>query len=297
MNYSKTYLSLTFIAIIIFAVPQKAFTQADTLSEASKDKPDKSGLSSQTHSLFCSAGFGSNMIYLGSTISQDKPFYSTGLTYAYKNHFFASLSASHLKGVSPYVAYYTLSFDYTHTFNSWFDISADLSGYKAAASLQERLFSDFAFINFTAGFDWKLIYTKLSIGGLISDNSRGYLQIRNSRYFQITEFSNGNGLISFDPNINTLFGQLVKIETSAGTTKFGYSPPFRHLKKKTTGTIESYSYKYGLMDFEFSLPLTFSYGNFSIEADPEYMLPAYTNPDYPAPKGFSFFLNASFKIL
>ena len=297
MNSSIKYSSLTFIAIIIFAIPLKAFPQTDTLSESGKDNQDKTELSSQIHSLFCSAGFGSDMIYLGSTISQDKPFYSTGLTYAYKNHLFASLSASHLKDVSPYVAFYTLSFDYTHTFNSWFDISADLSGYKTAASLQERLFSDFAFLNLTTGFDWKLIYTKLSIGGLISDNSRGYLQIKNSRYFQITEFSNGKGLISFDPNINTLFGQLVKIETSTGTSKFGYSPPFRHFKKKAAGTTESYSYKFGLMDFEFSLPFTFSYGNFNFEADPEYILPAYSNAYYPSPKGFSFFLNASFRIL
>jgi hypothetical protein len=196
----------------------------------------------------------------------------------------------------PYLAFYSLSFNYSHVFNSWFDISADLAGYKTSDSLQETLFSDFVFFNLTTGFDWKLIYTKLSFGGLISEKSRGYLQIRNSRYFETPEFFNGKALISFDPNFNILFGEIIKIETSTGSTKYGASPPFRHFKKNPYITTETYSSKFGLMDFDFSFPVTFSYGNLSIEAEPGYILPAFINPDYPAPKGFSFFLSAYFKI-
>ena len=236
------------------------------------------------------------MIYLGSTISQDQPFYSTAITYGYKSSFYASVAASHLKGVSPYVAFYSLSLNYSHVFNSWFDISSAIVGYKTPELLQETLFSDFAFINLTTGFDWKLIYTKLSFGVLISEGSRAYLQVRNSRYFATKEFFNGKGLISFDPNINILFGELVRIETTTGITKVGASPPFLHFKKNPIGTIESYSYKFGLMDFEFSLPVTFSYGKFSIEAEPSYILPAYKNSDYSATKEFSFFLNAYLRI-
>jgi hypothetical protein len=202
-----------------------------------------------------------------------------------------------VNNLNPYLAFYSLSFDYSHVFNSWFDISADLSGYKSSKSLQETLFSDFAFFNLTTGFDWKLIYTKFSFGGLISDKSRGYFQIRNSRYFQTPEFLKGKALISFDPNINILFGELVRIETTSGSIEFGNSPPFRHFKKIANSTIKSYSYKYGLMNFEFSLPVTFSYSNFSIEAEPVYILPSYTNSNYPAPKGLLFFLNAIFRIL
>jgi hypothetical protein len=194
------------------------------------------------------------------------------------------------------VAFYSLSFNYNHTFNSWFDISADISGHKTSESLHEALLSDFAFFNLTTGFDWKLIYTKFSFGALISEENRGYLQIRNSRYFETPEFFKGKGLVSFDPNINILFGKMIKIETTGGVTRFGASPPFRHFKKNPNTTTESYSSIFGLMDLEFSFPVTFSYGNFSIEAEPDYVLPAYTNTDYPAPKGFSFFLNVYLKI-
>ncbi|MDO9339846.1 MAG: hypothetical protein Q7T72_04885 [Bacteroidales bacterium] len=296
MNCSYKYTCILTLALLILVLPFGVFSQTDTLSQAGKDHDTEAESPSPIHSLYAGVGSGSNMIYLGSTISHDQPFYSTALTYGYKGSFYTSASASHLKGVNPYLAFYSLSLNYNHVFNSWFDISADIAGYKTPESLQETLFSDFAFINFTAGFDWKLIYTKLSFGRLISVDSRGYLQVRNSRYFETPEFFNGKAQVSFDPNIDILFGELVKIETITGVTKFGASPPFRHFKKNPNSTTDSYSSEFGLMDFEFSLPVTFSYSNFSIEAEASYILPAHTNPDYPAPKGFSFFLNAYFRI-
>lgn len=282
--------------LLTMTLPYVAFSQVDSLSQSGNHHAPETESLTPIHSLYAGAGSGSNMIYLGSTISQNQPFYSASVTYGFRNKLFASASATHIREVDPYLAFYSLSLNYSHTFNSWFDISSTISGYKTPASLQETLFSDFAFINLTTGFDWKLIYTKLSFGGLISNDNRGYLQIRNSRYFETPEFFKGKSQISFDPNINTLFGELVKIESINGVTKYGASPPFRHFKKNPNTTTDIYSSKFGLIDFEFSLPVTFSYGNFSIEAEPTYILPAYTNSDYPVPKGFSFFLNAYFKI-
>lgn len=274
-----------------------AFGQADTLVKPGQKITHEKDSTYHNHSLYSGIGSGSNMIFLGSTISRDKPFYSAALTYGYKNSFYASASASHIIGVNPYIAFYSLSLNYSHVFNSWFDVSSSVSGYKAPVSLQETLFNDFAFINLTTDFDWKLIYTKLSFGELISNNHRGYIQVRNSRYFETPEFFSGKSKISFDPNINILFGDLVKIETTTGLTRLGSSPPFRHFKKIPNSPILSYSYKFGLMDFEFSLPVTFSYDNFSIEAEPSYILPAFSNSDYPAPEGFTLFVNAFFRIL
>jgi hypothetical protein len=286
---------LTFV-LLALGFPFMVFSQSDTLSQSGKNSVPETDSSLHIHSLYAGVGSGSNMIYLGSTISHDQPFYATAITYGYKSSFYASASASHINGVNPYIAFYSLSLNYSHVFNSWFDISSSITGYKTPESLQEKLFSDFAFINLTTGFDWKLIYTKLSFGGLISDDKRGYLQVRNSRYFETPEFFKGKGQISFDPNINILFCQLIKIETITGVTKLGSSPPFRHFKKNPISTTESFSYKFGLMDLEFSIPVTFKYNNFSIEAEPSYILPAFSNPEYPAPEGFTFFLNVYFRI-
>ncbi len=258
---------------------------------------DSIQITGSTHSLFAGAGYGSNMIYLESTISGGRPYYSAIVTYGYKNSLYISASASHIERTSPFIAFSSLDINYRHTFNSWFDISADLAGYKTAGMLQHTLFSDFAFANITSGFDWKILYTKLSLGGVFSINTRGYIQLRNSRYFQTPDIFKGKAFISFDPNINMLFGEVVKITTTSGETKVGYSPPFKHGKKQPAIPVETFSSKFGLMDVEFSLPVTLNFKKFSIEGEPEYFLPAYTNKDYPAPKGFSFYLTVYFRIL
>jgi hypothetical protein len=295
MTSSARYTSILMIALLESLVHLTAFSQSDAFAQSDKS-PRHENDSINHNTLYTSIGSGSNMVFLGSTITSDRPFYSAALIYGYKSSLYASFSVTHIAGVNPYIAFYNISLNYSHVFNSWFDISSSIAGYKTPASLQETLFSDFAFINLTTGFDWKLIYTKLSFGGLISDNQHGYIQVRNSRYFETPEFFKGKSKISFDPNINILFGDILKINTTSGLTKFGSSPPFRHFKKTSNSTIESYSYKFGLMDFEFSLPVTFSFNNFSIEADPSYILPAFSSSYYPAPEGFTFFINAFFRI-
>jgi hypothetical protein len=122
------------------------------------------------------------------------------------------------------------------------------------------------------------------------------MQIRNSRYFQTPHFLKGKAFLSFDPAVNLLFGRLVRIETSGSSTKYGNAPPFGQLKKKQTGITYTYSYVFGMMDTEFSLPVTLNFDNFSFEAEAVYILPAYTNADYPAPKGFNISLTAIIRI-
>jgi hypothetical protein len=275
----------------------KALCRSDSLLQNLNDSVSKTQSTSKIHTLYAGAGYGSNMIYLESSISRGRPYYSALVTYGFKNNFFISASSSHIEETSPFIAFSSISFNYRHTFNSWFDVSADLAGYKTSGLLQQTLFSDFAFISFTSGFDWKLIYTKLSLAGVFSENNKGYIQLRNSRYFKTADLFNGKAFFSFDPNLKLLLGDVVKVSSTTGTSKYGYSPPFRHIKKNPNNTTESVSSKFRLMDVEFSFPVTLNFDNFSIEAEPAYILPAYTNQDYPAPKGFSFYLTAYFKIL
>jgi hypothetical protein len=277
-------------------LPLSSFGQADTLSQPVNHSSHDIKPAARNHSLYSGLGFGSNMIYLGSSISHNLPFYSASLIYGYKNSLYSTVSASHLSSVDPFLAFYGLALSYSHVFNSWFDISTDLAGYLTPVSLNEILFSDFAFLNLTTGFDWRLLYTQLSLGGLVSQDNKGYIQVKNSRYLETPEFFNGKARISFDPGVDLLFGEYYKIETVTGHAKYGVSPPFRHLKKNPGNTTESIINKFGLIDFEFSLPITLDCDKFSIEAETAYILPSYTNPDYPSPKGFSFYLSAYFII-
>lgn len=287
---------LILILALIATLPAIAVSQSDTISQLSKRSVMPHGSPEDIHSFYTGLGAGSNMIYLGTSISNNKPFYAASVTYGYKNSLFASASASHLSETTPFLAFYNLALNYSHAFNSWFDIAADIAGYKSAESLHDSIFTDFAYINFTTGFDWKLIYTRISFSGVVSEENGVYLQVSNSRYFETPSFFRDKAYVYFDPDIDMLFGSLVSVETVNGSKKYGKAPPFSHGRNKPGTPAETYSEKFGLMDFEFSLPVTFSYSKFSIEVEASYLLPVYSDPFYPDLKGFTFYLNAFFKL-
>jgi len=136
------------------------------------------------HSLYTGIGYSNNMIYMVSNISQDKPVYSGSITYGYKNELFASVSVNHLTAFDPLLAFSTFSLSYNHDFNSWIDISLSVSRYQVNSGLTDTLFNNFFYGNLALGLDWKILYTNLSVGGIFSESSNAYFQLKNSRYFE-----------------------------------------------------------------------------------------------------------------
>lgn len=249
-------------------------------------------------SLYAGAGYGSNMIYLGSTISGDQPFGYASLIYGLNNGLSVAVSANHLAGIDPLMAFYTGSVTYSHVFNSWFDMAAGLHRYQVEPSLTDSVFSSFTYTDLTAGFDWKLLYTKISAGGLFSDEDELYLQVRNSRYFQTPGFTLKKAYFSFDPYVNLLFGTLVKYETTYGTI-IDRAPPFSrgNSNRNRIITYTSATRTFNIMEIDFGLPVAFNTNRFTVEAEAFYILPAYNDNELPGPKGMVFLLSAYFRIL
>jgi len=274
-------------------------TQAQLHADKSSGVSDTitKGSARSNHSFYAGSGFGSNMVYLGSTISQNQPYCYGTLAYGFKNKLYASASAVHLSGYSPFLAFYIGALNYNHVFSSWFDIAAGAYRYQIAPSLSDTLFDSFYYGDLTLGVDWKLIYTKISAGGLLSEENQIYFQLRNSRYFQTPEFFHGKADISFDPYANLLFGTTTEVKTSTNTT-YVVSSPGRSWKKRRygTSTVTSTSKRFGLIEFDFGLPVALNTDFMTIEAELDYILPVYNDPGIHGPKGFVFMLSGIFRI-
>jgi hypothetical protein len=256
------------------------------------------------HSLYTGAGIGSNMIYLGSTISRNRPYEYASVSYGFKNALFASVSGIHLGNVSPFVAFYSFSINYNQVVNSWFDISATASRYQVPSSLTDSLFNSFNYADLTLGFDWKILYTRISVGGIISNTGTGYYQISNSRYFETPGFGKKELTFSFDPYVNLLFGKLTTAKSTTGTTVTA-TPPFRTPGGgggnggggggSGTSTV-TYTTKTGLMETDFGVAISLNAPRFTIEAEPGYTMPLYEDPEYPGVEGFVVILSCFIKI-
>lgn len=276
-------------SIILSFIPLIMSGQQDSLAATVPNDTLSREKAISRHSLYSSLGFGNNMIYMGSSISQDKPYYYGGLTYGFKNELFASVSTSHFSAYDPVFAYYAFTLNYSHTFNSWFDISLDAARYQFNSNLPDTLFTSFFYGSLTMGFDWKILYTKLSAGGIFAESSGFYLQLRNSRYFQTSEFSKKNAYFTFDPYVNLLFGTLTK--TTDGTT---VSRPFG--RKSTSGSSSETSTIFSLMEIDLGIPVAFNIGRFTIETEPGYIIPLYSGTEAFSSGNFIILLGCYIKI-
>lgn len=329
MNSEKTIIILLCI-ILIAGKPYIASSQSDTVTTLTASGEDKTVTS--PHSLYSAGGYGSNMIYLGSTLSQNQSYGYASLIYGFKDAVYASFSAIALGGDIEFPGFYIGSLSYNHTFNSWFDISAGIYRYQFSKTLTDSLFSSFFYGDITLGFDWKILYSKISAGSLFSYGRQGYFQLRNSRYFQTSAFSKKKFSFSFDPYVNLLFGSITQITTSTDTiTTISY--PFltgisgagsgktggngygggmgsggsgigsgsgtsstTPITSQTTTTNYELLSSFGFLEIDFGLPVSFNTNRLTIEVEPGYVLPIYDDPVYQSLKGFNFMLSIYLKI-
>lgn len=298
-NMAKSGSYVSGIALfVILALCQPSVLSQDSVCAAVSDTDTGKKVSDDSrHALYAGSGYGSNMIYLGSTISQDQPYGYGSLIYGYNSELYASVSAVHLSGLNPFLSFYIGALSYNHTFNSWFDISAGAYRYEVVESLADSLFGSFTYGELTLGFDWRLIYTKLSAGGLLSDENQAYFQLRNSRYFKTPDFFKKKAYIAFDPYVNLLFGTLITAETSSETI-VSPSGPGRKWRtyNQPPGNTTTYTRKSGLMEMDFGIPVSFNTGSLTIETEVSYVVPMYDNQYYPDTRGFIFLLSGIFRI-
>jgi hypothetical protein len=282
----KKYLNRASIIITVLSLSLSLPGQQNKTSASDTSTSVKS-----RHSLYSMAGTGYNMIYMGTSLSQDKPYYSASLVYGFNNEFFVSASGFNLAAYNPFISFSTWSLSYSHAFNSWFDISASASRYQVNKTLSDTLFTSFFYGDITLGFDWKILYTKISVGELFSESNGTYFQLRNSRYFITSEFGDRKAWFSFDPYVNMLFGTLT--ETSDGSVVV--TPPFGKGKPGGGGSSQT-STKFGLMEIDIAVPVSFNIGKFTIDVEPGYVFPLYNDPSNPDTSGFVFTMDLVFRI-
>ncbi len=294
MNFSSR--SILFLIIYGLLCIHPLFSASKTYSDTITSEEYSLETETPVHSLFGGAGYGNNMIYLGSTISQNQPYLYAALTYGFKDSFYVSASSVHLPEMSPFLAFNTATISYNHVFNTWFDIAAAISYYNVAPSLTDSLFNSFIYGNITAGFDWRILYTKISAGGLFSEDNSAFIQIRNSRYFQTPDFSSKKLYFSFDPYINVICGSLTTALTVGGST-LKLSPPYRNGGK--TGNLPAgtrLETKFSFLEADFGLPVALNSDRFILEAEAGYVIPLYKDADADGLKGFLFTLSFYFRI-
>jgi len=326
--------------LVLLFLPAGSFAQSDTTA---------SGVKTEKQALFAGTGYGSNMIYLGSTISQNQPYLYGAAAYSLFEKVYFCGGAFYLPNLSkPAPAFYSAALTFNQDIFKWLDLSAGISRYMVKPELTDTLFGSFNYADMAIGVDWKLIYTQVSLGVFVMSKPPAYMQIKNSRYFETPGFFRNKATVSLQPYVNLLFGTMGTTQTFEGSqiisTTQTYTTPVTvttgtgtgagsgsgsgsgagsgsgqgqgpgsgssagtTTTTTTTTTTETtttevptyntvYSETFNMLELEFGLPVSFNLDFMSVEAEFSYVLPMYSDPAYPSPKGFILSLSAFFKI-
>ena len=125
----------------------------------------------------------------------------------------------------------------------------------------------------TFGIDWGLLFSSIQLHALLNQNSDVFLTTYHSRYFQFNQLLWNKVRVSFDPKASITFG----------THHFEYAdglviaPGGGGIPTQPTATGDLGN-KFQVLNIDFSFPLKFALGFFSVEPSWKYTLPIHQNP-------------------
>lgn len=198
------------LSAVVFILPVlSSYPQTDSITSSKE---------TDQLAFYSGAGYGSNMIWLGSTISRNQPYGYGAVAFSLFEKFTVSGSAFYLPNLAPTApAFYNASLYFNHDITSWLDISAGIYRYMVRPELADTLFGTFNYADISLGVDWKILFTEVNYGAFVMKDPPAYIQVKNSRYFETPSFFRKKVNISFNPYVNILFGNLVTSQIFEGT--------------------------------------------------------------------------------
>jgi hypothetical protein len=253
--------------------------EADTLKQTSADTLRKA------RTLSLGLSYGNNSSFLGRYQSKTLPYLSADVSYVTKTGFWISVIAYDIHGTPSR----TDEFDLLGGWSGDLSKRVDASFYYTKFFFAENteLLKAYVSHSFSAslGLDWKILYTKATSSLIIGDSPDFFLIIDNSRYLEISRIFSKNDYISFEPRVSFIGGTQTFVESfyinqgvpggpPGSKPGMGGPPGSGSPDGSTSGTTVSYYEKrFQMLSYEFSMPITYGFGNFAFEVSGRYSTP------------------------
>jgi hypothetical protein len=248
----------------------------------------------QAHQFFAGAGYGSDLIYYGTSVSGNQPYFSGELLYAWEKGLWAAAGFYHLPDQDPFFSFVDLSVGYSYVFNKVFDAGISVSQYHGGESIDTTLYANYTFLAANAGIDWMLLYTTFTPGWLLAEENSFYLMVDNTHFFRTPAFGKKDCYFSFNPGISFLFGSYAWLRQYGRQGGGGQGPgPGGNRNIYTTTVIEE---DFRLLDMQLSIPVEFYLDRLSIEFEPAYFLNFIGDENGDTEGRFFFTLGLYYKI-
>ncbi len=232
---------------------------------ATPPPPDTTALPRRHFSVALS--YGSNSAYFGRTQATAFPYLTTDLTYTTKGGLFASAGLYNLLSTPLLLDETDLTAGWAGNLSQTLDASVSYSRFVFPASSELVKSSVNNSLDAALGQDWGPFYSRLSAAylfGQSASSADGFLTLENSRSFEIPHVFSPDDYLTIEPTVSAAAGTQSFVEASL-TKRHG-------AKARATR-------RFGVVDYEFAVPVSYTLGKLSVAASWRYVLPVNLPPD------------------
>lgn len=231
--------------------------------------------------------YGNNSSFLGRNQSIRLPFLSADLTYAHKGGWWLSTMAYQVLHSSSYIDEVDVMAGWDYQLSEKLDASVSYSRF--FFSPQSELIKATTANSFSsqAGLDWRYLYSRLNFTYIFGGASDVFLILDNSRYFQLEKVLHPAGILSIEPKFSLIAGTQTFAETHLVSRRSATSPVSSPIFGKpgmgkpgassgsgsTGGASTATTTSFNLLNYEGSIPVTYSLGSLALEVSLRYSVP------------------------
>ena len=231
---------------------------ASARAEAIPLPPDTAAAVPRRH-FSAALSYGSNSAYFGRTQATPFPYLATDLTYETKGGLFASVELYNLLNTPLLIDETDLTVGWAGDLGKTLDASVSYARFAFPAGSELVKSSVNNSLDASLGQDWGPFYSRLSAAYLFGKSVRsadGFLTLESSRTIEIPHVFSAPDYFTIEPTVSA----------AAGTQSFVEASLTRRRGPRAAR-------RFGVVDYEFAVPVTYTLGKVSVVAGWRYVVP------------------------
>lgn len=229
--------------------------------------------------------FGNNSSFLGRNQATRLPFLSADLTYKNKRGAWVSAMAYQILNTPVFIDEVDLMAGWDFQVTEKLDGSVSYSRFFFSPETPLLKAATANSVSAQAGLDWQHVYSRLNMTYIFGGASDLFLILDNSRYFQIDQVLHAKDYLSVEPKISIIAGTQTFVETHivsrkstaapAPVSRSGGGKPGSGAGGGGAATSTTYSSttSFNVLNYEASVPITYTFQNLSLDVALRYSIP------------------------
>lgn len=210
--------------------------------------------------------YGSNSTYFGRSQAEAFPYTAATLTYTAKNGLYGSVQLYNLLNTPTVLDETDLTVGWDHDLGKTLDFSLSYSRFFFPTNSELVKSSVNNALDASLGQDWGAFYSRLSatyLFGSAPSKGDGFLILENSRSFETKRGFGPHDYFAVEPVVSI----------AAGTQSFAEAALTKRNKGKNSVPVARSVRRFGLVDYEFGIPVSYNVGKLALSAGWRYVVP------------------------